>query len=170
MTLSDPAPVGPCPCCGNALDEQDRHVRFGWPDAVFALPDREHTAGAWLSEEDPRTAAMMAIPGAGSFVRALLPVKLTDGFSLTLGVWLQVSEDDLRAALDLWWAPNYPDLQLRGQLANAIKPWDVLGAPALATVRYPEELPEITASEDSMLHEVLTQDWPHADVLGAHHS
>jgi hypothetical protein len=168
VTLSDAAPVGACPCCGNPLDERDRHTRFGWPDAVFALPAREQTAGSWLNEEDPRSAAMMEVPGAGSFVRALLPVRLTEGFSVTFGVWLRVSADELRAAFDLFWSPEYAKLQLDGHLANAIKPWDVLGAPVQAKVHDPDALPECTGSDHQALHQMMTQEWPHAAVLAAH--
>ena len=111
---------------------------------------------------------MMEVPGAGSFVRALLPVRLTEGFSATFGVWLQVSEDDLRAAFEVFWSPDYPDLQLDGFLANAIEPWDVLGAPVRASVRDPDALPYCTTSDHPTLRQVMTQEWPHSPIFAAH--
>jgi hypothetical protein len=79
-----------------------------------------------------------------------------------------VSEDDLRATFDLFWSPEYATLQLNGHLANAIKPWDVLGAPVQAKVHDPDTLPECTGSDHQAMHQMMTQEWPHAAVLAAH--
>ncbi len=38
---------------------------------------------------------MMQIPGYGAFVRALLPVHLTGGDSITFGVWLTIDPRQL---------------------------------------------------------------------------
>jgi hypothetical protein len=44
---------------------------------------------------------MLEVPGVGSFIRALLAVRLTGGFSVTFGVWLEVTPKELRRAYDL---------------------------------------------------------------------
>ena len=61
-----------CRMCGRLADAHDRHVRFRLPEPVLASPDREKTAGAWLSHGTAESWWMMQIPSVGAFVRALL--------------------------------------------------------------------------------------------------
>jgi hypothetical protein len=70
-----------CATCGMPIDAHNRHVRFQLPDPVLALPDRERTDGTWLSHHDANSSVMMQVPDLGGFVRVLLPVHLTDGYS-----------------------------------------------------------------------------------------
>jgi hypothetical protein len=42
---------------------------------------------------------------AGAFVRALLPVKLTEGHTVTFGVWPAIHLKDLKPAFDSWRDP-----------------------------------------------------------------
>ncbi|MGW7679194.1 DUF2199 domain-containing protein [Kribbella sp. NPDC054772] len=154
-----------CPTCGRSLDVHDRHVRFTLPTPVLDLPERELTPGVWLSHQTPRESVMMQVPGAGPFVRALLPVRLDGGYQVMFGVWLAVRPDDLQRAFAVWWEPEYADLHLDGILANTIEPWGLFPTQATATVRSPDETPYITASPDPALTEVLTRTWPHDEVL-----
>jgi hypothetical protein len=78
------------PRCGRPLDLHDRHVRFVLPDPGLALPDRESTTGTWMSHGSAQDSVMMQVPNVGAFVRALLPVKLTEGRTVTFGVWLAI--------------------------------------------------------------------------------
>ncbi len=66
---------------------------------------------------------MMQVPDAGPFVRCLLPVHLTGGFTLTFGVWLAVHPDDLQHAFRVWWEPEYRELELDALLANRLPVW-----------------------------------------------
>src|SRR5918998_447852 len=77
-----------CPLCGGPVHEHDRHMRFRLPDPVLALPDRDRTDGTWMSGSDANESVMMQVPGAGAFLRALLPTRLTGGYSVTFGVWV----------------------------------------------------------------------------------
>lgn len=156
-----------CHSCGRLLDDHDRQVRFTLPDPVLALPDRERTAGTWMTKKDPSRAVMMQVPGVGAFVRVLLPVRLTGGFTVTFGLWLGVHPDDLQRAVALWWEPDYPTLRLDGVLANAIPPWGLLGEPVEAGVRDPDETPYCERSTSHDLARVLNDEWPHEDVLAA---
>ena len=140
-------------------------MRFRLPDPVRELPDRELTEGAWLSHDDPERSVMMQLPNAGAFVRALLPVHLTDGFAVTFGVWLAVHPDDLQHAFRVWWEPSYRDLVLEGRLGNALPRWGLLAAPARALVRDVEQTPYVSESSDPKLSDVLAREWPHDDVL-----
>ena len=158
---------GTCSSCGRALDAHDRHVRFTLPDPVLASEGREHVSGAWLSHDDAWSSVMMQIPGVGPFVRCLLPIRLSGGHAVTFGVWVGVSPDDLQRAFRLWWAPEYAELVIEGLLANALPGWGMLAAPVRATVRNPDETPYCTRSADPSLARLLTEEWPHEQVLAA---
>ena len=110
---------------------------------------------------------MMQVEGVGAFVRALLPVRLTGGYTLTFGLWLGVRPDDLQLAAKEWWAPTYRDLVLDGLIANNVEPWGLVGKPARAVVRDPDQTPYIDSSEDHELAHVLADEWAHDFVLDA---
>jgi len=154
-----------CPSCGRALDAHDRHIRFTLPDPVLDLPDQERTPDTWLSHGTPRESVMMQVPGAGAFVRVLLPVQLDGGYRVTFGAWLGIHPAQLQPTFAVWWEPEYTDLRLEGFLANKIAPWGLLAAPVIATVRNPDETPYLTESPDPTLTAVLTNTWPHEKVL-----
>lgn len=120
-----------------------------------------------MNHSDPTTAVMMQVPDLGAFVRVLLPVALVGGDTITFGVWLGVHPDDLRLAFETWWEPDYADLVLDGRIANDVQPWGLLARPAHAVVRDPNQTPYLTSSEDTMTHDVLTKEWPHAEVIDA---
>jgi hypothetical protein len=156
-----------CSQCGRVLDAHDRHVRFGLPDPVLdrhleGLPD-----GTWLSHADPRTSVMMQVPGIGPFVRALLPVRLTGGHTVTYAVWVGIDPGDLQRAFAVWWQPEYAELRLDGFMANALQPWGLLAAPVSLVVRDPVQTPYCAESQDPLLSRVLTEPWPHADIIDA---
>jgi hypothetical protein len=153
--------------CGRSTDAHNRHVRFTLPDPVLAAPQQESTPGTWLSHEDAATSVMMQVPGVGPFVRVLLPVTLSGGDTVTFGLWLGVHPDDLQRTFREWWAPTYPNLVLEGRVANDVQPWGLLARPATARVRNPDETPYLTSSTDSLIERVLTEEWPHAEVLDA---
>lgn len=82
--------AGTCPSCGSPLSHHDRHIRFRLPDPVIEVPEEERAERLWGND------VMLAVKDLGSFVRALLPVHLDDGGSLTFGLWLGVHPDTLR--------------------------------------------------------------------------
>jgi hypothetical protein len=153
-----------CPTCGRPLDEHDRHVRLRLPDPVLAVPESER-GETWGGEET----AFLQVEQIGAFVRVLLPITLTGGYSLTIGTWLAIDPSQLGHVWETWNTDEYSTLTLVGYLANAIEPWGaaLLGAPANAGVRSPDELPWLTSSSDSELERVLTLEWPHDAILGA---
>jgi hypothetical protein len=105
----------------------------------------------------------------GAFVRVLLPIQLTGGFTMTVGTWLGVHPDDLKQAWEVWWKPEYLDLRLQGRLANAVPPWgeQVFGKPAFAVVRNPDQVPYIDGSTDHFLDKIVRDEWPHEAILPA---
>ncbi|MGV9773343.1 DUF2199 domain-containing protein [Streptosporangium sp. NPDC003464] len=155
-------PGGVC-ACGSPLDEYDRQVRFRLPDPVLDLDPADLEARRWGSD------VMMAVEGVGAFVRCLLPVKLSHGFSATFALWLAVHPSDLQTAYEVWTAPEYADLELTGSVTNAVEPWgaELLAAPARAVVKDPEHVPYIVETSHELLGQVITDEWPHREVLNA---
>lgn len=154
-----------CSTCGRPTDAHDRHVRFRLPDPVLRLPEQDGTKGTWTTDPDPNKAVMMLVPDAGAFVRALLPVHLTGGHTVTFGVWIGVYPDDLKRAFESWWAPEYPQLKMDGRLANALPGWEVFGVPVTIAVSDPEATPYCVSSSDQQLASVLTDHWDHDRIL-----
>jgi hypothetical protein len=154
-----------CPTCGGALDAHNRNIRFNLPTPIWDLPEREQTPGTWLSHGTPMESVMMQVDGFGAFVRVLLPVHLDGGYTVTYGAWLGIHPEQLHETFAAWWSPEYDALRLEGRLANTIAPWGLLGTPATATVRHPDETPYITESADPGLAGVIHSTWRHADVL-----
>lgn len=150
-----------CPTCGRPLDLHDRHVRMKLPDPVLAVPPEERAGRTWGNDTH------LQVQGVGAFVRVLLPIRLTGGYSLTVGTWLAIDPAVFRSVWEGWESEAYSSLVLEGFLANAIPPWGdtVLGAPATATVRDPKLNPYVTSSPHPVLGEVLATEWPNEDVL-----
>ncbi len=118
-----------------------------------------------MSHDTPLESVMMAVEGAGSFVRVLVPVHLTGGYSVTFGVWLAVPESEMHRAFAIWFTPEYEELTMNGHLANELPPWSVLHAPVAVEVRNSEHTPYAASSDDASLSGVLTDEWDHELVL-----
>lgn len=154
-----------CGVCGRPVEAHDRHVRFRLPEPVLASPAQQKAPGAWLSHKTPEASVMMQIPSVGAFVRALLPVRLTGEHTVTYGVWVAIDPQDLQRTFAIWWEPEYQDLRLDGFLANSIQPWGLLAAPVTLTVRDPQQTPYCSGSRHAQLAQVLSNQWPHDDIL-----
>jgi len=160
-------PTDTCSTCGRPTDVHDRHVRFQLPTPLFDLPDWEQLPGLWMSHGTPTESVMLQADGYGAFIRALLPIQLEGDHKLTYGVWIGVHPAQLQQAFAVWWGDNpaYLDLRLDGVLANRIAPWDLLATPVVATVLDENATPFCTSSTDPQLTRVLTNQWPHDEVL-----
>ena len=55
-----------------------------------------------MSHRNARDSVMMQAPSVGAFVRALLPVRLSEGHTLTFGVWLAIEPRQLQTIFALW--------------------------------------------------------------------
>ena len=154
-----------CPTCGRPLDDHDRHLRLRLPDPVLATSLRERAPGVWMNGEDATCSDMLQVPGIGPSVRVLLPVSLTGGHTVTFGLWLAVSPDDLQRAFREWWAPSYADLVLDGYIGNDIASFDTLGRPAHARVIDADATPYIVESSDEVVERLLHETWDHETVL-----
>lgn len=110
---------------------------------------------------------MMQVPTLGAFVRCLVPVALTGGFTVTFGVWVGVHPDELQRAFHVWWEPEYRDLVLEGRLANTLPVWGLLSVPVQARVQDENETPYVDHSDNSVMTQVLTEQWDHDLILAA---
>ena len=152
-----------CPSCGRPLDDHNRHIRFGVPEPVLDVPESERAARTWGND------VLMQVRDVGSFVRILVPVKLTGGYTVTYGAWLSVRPEDLRHAWEQWWAPTYGSLRLNGLLANMLPGWESESyvKPLEAAVLDVEQVPYAVDSTDKFMRHVLQDEWPHEAVLAA---
>lgn len=142
-------------------------MRFTLPDAVLGRTLDVDSAGFWMSHETPRESVFLSVKGVGSFVRSLVEVQLTGGFTVTYGAWIELSPDDAQHAFEIWFAPSYVDLELDGRLANSIAPWDVWDAPVHLAVRDPQATPYCVSSPDPAMSNLLNDVWPHELVLSS---
>jgi hypothetical protein len=133
------------------------------PEPVLDVPEGERAARSWGND------VLLQVQGVGAFVRILVPVHLTGGYTVTFGAWLGVHPDHLRQAHAVWQDDAYRNLRLDGHLANMLPPWEAetLARPLTAEVRDPDSVPFAAASDDDFLQRVLTEEWPHEQVLAA---
>jgi len=150
-----------CPTCGRPVDEHDRHIRFQRPDVVFAMSEADLAGKVW--GDDP----LLQVDDVGCFIRTLLPVRLTGGYTVTFGAWLLVAPEVLHHAWSVWHAPEYLDLEVEGDLANALPRWGagVVGKHVWTEVRDADEIPYVCASDDPLVSRLLTDAWAHDEVL-----
>ena len=154
-----------CAECGRKLSEHDRHVRFMLPDPLANQGIDVGSTGFWMSHDTAGESVFMAVDGVGSFLRSLLPVRLTGGYRVTFGVWIGVPHHEMLRAFELWNAPSYVNLAIDGLLANSLPIWGLLGSRVHLEVRDPEQTPYCTSSSDDGLSSVLAEAWPHELVL-----
>lgn len=110
---------------------------------------------------------MMQVNGVGAFVRAILPVRLSGGHSVTFGVWVAIAPAELQRVFEVWWKPEYAHLTLDGYLANEVMPWGLLKSHVTLNVLDPDQTPYCVSSNSSGLNAVLSQEWAHKEVLDA---
>lgn len=99
------------------------------------------------------------------FIRALLPVRLSDGHEFHFGVWLETPEETSKQLWTNWERPEYAAMRFEATLANSVPPWYevVLGAQCVAAVRAPDQLPYVESSSDPQLAAVLSTPWARAE-------
>jgi hypothetical protein len=96
----------------------------------------------------------------------ILPVQLSDGYSVAFGTWLEVDSDDFREAWKVWNAPEYTSLTMEGYVANEIAPWNQFPHALIrAVVQDAEQVPFLESSDDPLFTRILGETLPHAEVL-----
>lgn len=152
-----------CPTCGRPLDEHNRHIRFGLPEPVLSIPEAERPALTWGND------VLMTVKGVGGFVRILVPVKLSGGYTVTYGAWLSVDYETLVHTWQVWNEPEYEQLHVSGVLANMLPGWEeeTYVKPVEAAVLKVDHTPYAIDSSDDFMRRVLKNEWPHDEVLAA---
>jgi hypothetical protein len=154
------APKEPCVTCGIAPDPQGRpfSITFTLPDVHYDIhPELLDTWG-----DDP----FLAIKDVGFYLRVLLPVKLTDGYSVNFGTWLKIDPEVFHAAWNKWNFPEYKDFAFDGLLANRLEPWKpTLRTHVKAKVLDVAQVPFVVESPDPLGTRIITETWPHDEVL-----
>ena len=156
--------IASCPKCGRPLEEHNRHIRFGVPEPILSIPEKERAALTWGND------VLMRVEGVGGFVRILIPVKLTGGYTVTYGAWLSVEYADLRRAWEVWQDDSsYEQLRLSGVLANMLPGWEneTYVKPLEAAVIDVQHTPYAIDSPDDFMRRVIKDEWPHDVVLAA---
>jgi len=130
------------------------------PDAVRAIPENQRRTRVGVGGP-----SFMQLDLKRFFVRALLPVRLSDGHEFHFGVWLETSEEAAKQLWTNWERPEYSAVRFNATLANAVPPWDesVLGAPCVAGIRNQDQLPYIESSTNAHLAAVMATPWPRAE-------
>ncbi|MCP2241455.1 hypothetical protein [Lentzea aerocolonigenes] len=141
-----------CGCCGADITSTDRiDYRLNRPEQLIGVPAEQLGAP---------TGGLLVGPDGDSYLRCLLPVRLTGGVELVFGAWMQISKVDAMYAHAVWDNDaEYANLHVSGKFANIIQPWDLLGVPVEAAVLNTDELPYFTS------HPALEQEWDRDEVL-----
>jgi len=141
-----------CGCCGAEISSTSRiDYRLNRPEALIGLPSEQLGAP---------TGGLLVGPDGASYIRCLLPVRLTGGTELVFGAWMQISKVDAMYAHAVWNNDGeYKNLRVSGRFANFIAPWDLLGTHAEAAVLNADELPYYTS------HPLLDREWDRDEVL-----
>lgn len=93
-------------------DGRGRDHTFKMPDCVYAQP---------AAERSPRNQQNFAECGDRLFVRALLPVSISDGTEFRLGVWLELSEDAFFHVMKVWNdEPAYLATRVQGVVESSV--------------------------------------------------
>lgn len=90
------------------------------------------------------------------YMRVLLPLQGFGPEVIVLGLWINVSKDELRTANEVWDSPGYLDTTFVGKLANDVEAVRAssLGIRVHARPRQ-EELPHVYYAENAELHRIL---------------
>jgi hypothetical protein len=141
-----------CGCCGGEITSTDRiDYRLNRPDPLIGLPGEQLGAP---------TGGLLVGPDGDSYLRCLLPVRLTGGVELVFGAWMQISKVDAMYAHAVWDNDSeYKNLRVSGTFANFIAPWDLVGTPVEAAVLNADELPYYTS------HPLLEHEWDRDEIL-----
>src|SRR5437764_8719924 len=102
------------------------------PDAVRAIPENQRRTRVGVGGP-----SFMQLDLKRFFVRALLPVRLSDGHEFHFGVWLEIPEETAKTLWTNWERPEYAAMRFDAVLANSVPPWNesILGAQCTTAVR-----------------------------------
>nr|WP_158515524.1 DUF2199 domain-containing protein [Kitasatospora sp. MBT63] len=161
-----PAPA--CTCCDGTLSAGDPRFNLSLPDPVAKMSAyAQETCIRFLSD------FMVSTENIGAFTRALLPVTLTDGRTVTFGVWVAIDGPTYRYISELGrdgTDEEYATMEFDGLLANALEPWGRKVLRAEVSVAIPDSpfdrpTPQIISSTHATVTRMLSEPWAPGKVL-----
>jgi hypothetical protein len=130
--------------------DRGRDYSFMVPDCVFALPP---------ANRSPRNHQNFAECGERRFVRALLPIPVSDGTELRIGVWVEVSADAFHKLVAVFFddEPAYMAMELRGKVESSLKidEHELSGSPVVLAARTADQCLFVTGGEPAWLASVM---------------
>ncbi|MFI5530914.1 DUF2199 domain-containing protein [Kitasatospora sp. NPDC051853] len=172
---AEPVAAPLCGRCGEPLSTATPAFDHDLPDPVADLTEQERRqVVTFASEQTVLTRTL------GGFVRALLPVRLTDGRTVSFGVWISVEADTYGRFADAVHGTGTgtgtgtgitgTGEPFDGRLATALAPWGDTLLAAPVTISSPRRggglrTPELLSSPAPALATVLRDTWPPAEVL-----
>ncbi|MFN3192853.1 MAG: DUF2199 domain-containing protein [Aureliella sp.] len=144
-----------CRACGRITENPNWHFRCELPDRVAESISQLSREEFWGNDD------LLQVPGYGSYVRVLIPIRITGLEAMTYRVWLEVLPDELLRAWEVWEQPEYRELKLKGVLANQLKGWpaSVLNQDMVVAVKNTAEIPIAIGSSNLTLNSILTNEW-----------
>ncbi|MFD9124765.1 DUF2199 domain-containing protein [Kitasatospora sp. NPDC059571] len=164
---TDSAPA--CSCCTGGPDPADPRFNLSLPDPVADLLERGQQDAIRFASD-----LMVATSTIGAFTRALLPVRLTDGRTVTFGVWVSIDRDTYARVSELGrdgTDEEYRTMRFDGLLASSPEPWGrrILRAEVSAGIPadspYDRPVPYLTATTHRTVTRIMNEAWAPAEVL-----
>lgn len=128
------------------VTERGRDYTLGMPDCVFAMR---------AADRSPRNQQNFAECGERRFVRALLPIPISDGTELRLGVWVEVASDAFMKLVAVFFddEPAYVAMKLTGTIESSVEinAQDVSGSSVTLAARTAEQCLFVQSAEPAWL-------------------
>ncbi|GAB3873414.1 hypothetical protein GCM10029964_013630 [Kibdelosporangium lantanae] len=152
-----------CYCCGVELGPDNLAWNYELPQ-VFAGATADELADAF----DFRSDAFLVTRRYGVAIRVILPIRLDNDRTATLGVWMSLEGEDANrvnaAARD--GGEAWIGCTFTGQLLNEVRPWpETCYARITALASEDRTLARVVDSEDPVVKRMLTETWPHREFL-----
>lgn len=142
------------------VTDRGRDYTLKMPDCVFAMR---------AADRSPRNQQNFAEAGSRRFVRALLPIPVSDGTELRLGVWVEVPADAFSKLVAVFFddEPAYVAMKLAGTVESSVKinEQEVSGASVTLAARTADQCLFVQNAEPAWLatamkHGVTIQAFP----------
>jgi hypothetical protein len=129
-----------CSVCGEHHAERLMDVRFGLPDAIYALSEAERRERASIGDDSA------VLDDELHFVRGLVEIPVPElGDRFAFGAWAAVDREDWYALGELWADPQQAEAPpFPGRLANELGPYEATnGLPVVVRLRSLDLVPAL---------------------------
>lgn len=154
-----------CYCCGADVGAENLAWDYTWPDVLADMPADERET---LVRHSSRV--FVVAEGYGVATRVILPIKLDNDRTATLGVWVNLAgggeqawqiDQAVTQGGDAWIG-----YRITGELLNAVEPWPEVYFTEVTAVGVADgKIARVVDGTDPTLRRVLTETWPHQEFL-----